>query len=162
MTRRFRHVSRRSPAYDRGPRDGIGAERWGYAVTDGTVALSLDVCSGVHVNPYNNKPPEGWTLYLHTRWPTEIDQLTGRQAPDKCALLRGGRCFLHIYCVSDAQRMFRDHGRATFRQPPSFWRAMEAECVRLAELAEKDRVDLRRRRCSCCRGKGHVRREVKP
>lgn len=61
---------------------GIADETWHYAVSDGVVALSLDVGSGIYPEsvsgaglPAHVQRPSGRWLYVHTAFPTSREDV---------------------------------------------------------------------------------------
>lgn len=103
---------------------GIAGDEWWYTVTDGRVAVSLQVLTNAYPPSVDQEkiPPIlrghlAGTLAFH------------RPDPEGCTcdLVPGGKCSLEIGFGTGA-RFWKEHGDpAQSEQPETFWAALEAE-----------------------------------
>lgn len=145
-----------------GGNHGIVADDWLYVVSDGRVALSLRVSSGVYPSSVPKSPglltePSGVVLHVHTAFPTERESLRNGDKGESCGYVEGGRCFADDGQYLTARELFTDlSGAASFEQSEGFWAGLEVAWQQLAAPAYKERVDKQFQRCNHCDGVGTV------
>lgn len=162
----WRRVAVVAPGFDdrsKGPSYGIGAEKWGYVVSDGECALALDVSSGMypasvtHVNP---RPSDGHDLSLHVPWPAGSDaedEIRLGRMGHECRLIEMGRCWLAYSSALGATAFWKLHGVDSFEQPESFWIAMRDKAATLIADARAKHEQMKHlARCPHCAGRGVI------
>lgn len=169
----MRRFSRKTPGHDcirnpcgrrgcgtrPGASHGVSSEQWHYAVSAGSVALSLRVSSNVYPasvprDSLEPRVPEGVYLCIHHAFPVSEEQLLGQ--PEECEYLDGGVCYGDEGSSIQAHDFFEQHGGPQFSQPESFWEAFEAEARARATQLQSERVDGHLVRCPHCHGSGVV------
>ncbi len=130
-----------------GANHGVHCPEWNYIVSDGTIAVSLQVFSGLYPRG-RTIPPRGATMTTHAAFITDMDS----REPNPCAYLDAGTCYSAGTTYCGAQEFFEAHGVPQYEQPESFWRALEAELLRRAKQKQDDRIYL----CPTCHGCGTV------
>ena len=172
-TRAVKRFSRKLPGHDcirnpcgrggcgthPGSNHGIASETWIYAVSDGTVALSLRISSGVYPASVPTQlgcyqAPAGISMDEHHAFPISKEQLLAE--PEECEYLDGGACYGGLGSGLAAEAFCQKHVVATFEQPPSFWERLTEELRERAAALQAERVDDKLVRCRCCGGSGVV------
>jgi hypothetical protein len=143
---------------------GIHNETWHYVASLGRIALALEVNSGIYLPcTFATRFVDGVhgvDLAVHIAFPTDIVQLTVKEAPMKCEWVDGGRCYGGSSSSLAAREFVEAHFVETsgFEQPDSFWSALEDKLAAYAREADAARVDLTHERCHHCDGIGVVRK----
>jgi hypothetical protein len=174
----MKRISFKQPAYDhfahscnkpseRHCGHGIHNEQWHYVVSRGDIALALEVGSGIYLPctdtsrfGADSTQPHGFMLVEHIGFPTDIETIRRASSGASCFHVDGGRCFGGDSTALGATEFFDAHfvTSAGFKQPDSFWSALEDRLVVHARAADAKRVDLIYERCHRCDGVGAVRR----
>ena len=118
-----------------GSSHGIHCEDWHYVVTDGKIALSLEVASGVFPESvpddllWHSCYPSGSYLLLHVASSLLKDD---SKVDRPCELVEGGWCCMPFSGCSIASAFWDEHAGKDggFVQPESFWEALEEQFVR--------------------------------
>lgn len=149
---------------DKKPDDGIHDERWVYVVTDGNVAMSLEVGTGKYPDSVpdlirrqllNTTRPSfrGDTLALHASYRVDEDDIREDRKGDECQYLIGGVCWRGGTGHHAASSFFETHGSQTLEQSETFWTELEAMC----RLWEADASPKRHiHQCTACKGTGII------
>lgn len=145
---------------------GSGREDWFYGVTgeiEGAGEVALVHIAGTAGG--GDPVVVGKWLALHAEFPLTDDQIRDDQIRDEdewrresCPFMKDeGPCFGYVVACTYAAEFFTKHGRATFEQSESFWKALEEHWLK---YVEKEAVPMARKsKCSACGGCGIVERK---
>lgn len=140
---------------DRSPdhHHGRHGDEWWYAVAFDDVALVLQVYTAyLGSQMLWDAPSYGADLTTHTAFPCSREEIVDGASDSTCEYLLGKRCYWS-YAPGGASQFFTMHGDpAQAEQSESFWRAMEARLVDVAEQARATRADREWRLCPTCKG----------
>lgn len=140
------------------PQHGGGAERWVYAVSDGDVAVSLEVHTGIYLTEHDTAYALGGSdISVHTAFPTEREIIRDGAEGHECGYVDGGRCFIFSTTALGANTFFEKHGNlAQFEQSEAFWVGLEEYLKAQRALAYAARTDTKHVQCPTCGGCGTV------
>jgi hypothetical protein len=142
-----------------GSNHGIACDLWEYAVSDGDLAVSLSVSSGVFPEsvpaesaagggPY----PAARAVYVHAANPLDEETVRSGAYGDPCDYLGGGRCYTDGGRYNFEEGFFGEYIGPERVQSESFWRALEGELNEVRGALEPLGVA----QCSSCAGRGAV------
>ncbi len=181
-TRPLRRITSVTPGYDcarhpcgkgncgktSGGNHGIHCDEWWYALTDGQIALSFTVWSGIfppsvpsdvsiRLSFGRDKVAQGVNIASHIGFPIDRESVRIPLSPgvSACEYLDPGlNCHDGHGSVLKAEAFFNKYGTDSYEQPESFWQALEVEWRQRAERALAERTDTKWVRCPRCNGEG--------
>ncbi len=139
----------RTPGGNHGVRDDC----WHFAVSDGAVALSFWVFSGIYPDTVEGRQSHNLQragiMHVHRSLPFDEEQVRSGYDGAPCDYLPGG-CFANDGTALGARDFLAELG-ARFWEPEKFWQALEVEWDSLQKPPP-----LSVKRCSRCDGAGLV------
>lgn len=162
---------------------GIACEYWFYIVTDGEIALTFDVVSGLYpasigesyedsLTPdgkYIDRPDSfkgGW-LGLHVGFPLSRKQLVygedddGNRVKD-CEWVKAKRCFQgsnFVTSLGASELLTQLKTQRKFEQYETWWLGLEAKWHEWSKEAYALRADTKWEKCKCCDGFGSLEKK---
>lgn len=150
-----------------GSNHGIHCDDWVFVVSEGDLALTLTVFSGIFpasvpiVARRAITYPMGADITLHVGFPSTAEEMLGKESRE-CEHVSTGRCFGMRFSTSLGARDFVEEWFDKWKgtdQSEMFWLAMERRFADWAKEARDGRCDTTHKVCPKCEGIGIVRNE---